>query len=66
MEHVLSGYLLQLHEDLPDFPLVGDGMLQPRKLLGAQSNGHGFGSHAPGPLVARPTLAGFIALYQTS
>jgi hypothetical protein len=42
----LCGELLQLHKDIPDFPLVADGLFKPLKLFGEGKNLAGF--HASG------------------
>jgi len=45
-----------LAEDSGDLPLVGHRRFHPLELLRRQGDGHGFASHFPGPLVARPAF----------
>jgi hypothetical protein len=63
---VLSSQLLLPHEDIPDFSLVADRLLKPIKLFSAQGDGDGFSPQAPGLLITRSTLAGFVSLDQTA
>jgi hypothetical protein len=51
---------------VPNLALIPDGLFEPGKLFGAERNGEGFGSDAPGPLVTRTALSGLVAFDQAA
>ena len=57
---------LHFIESFQKLTLVGNGLLEPGELFGAQGHRDGLASHPARPLVARPALTRLIAFDQAT